>query len=408
MPEANSLESENVEPTTSWRRADLVLALLVGLAVRTAAVLASGVLDAGDSPNYLKAVAQWSGSHFVPSWLFSGYQGRQPIYIAFLAIVSRLGPPGSIMPVVVQAVMSAGVPLVLYAGVRLGGGSKRAAWATWALALASYELSRWNAYILADALFIDLSAAALVALVLSLRSGSPTWSWLTGVAIVLALFVRGTGVALVAAALLASVFWRPFARARVIAVLSALLAYVAYFALSPVPLEARGTPLDGVCTYLVSGRVLWGMDEYRMTPIPNDTERTDRQCIYQAVTRFPGHTAAVAFRKAAIYWMPFYGHYSPRHRLANTVLIGGPFILAVLALLVRPWQIGSDPLRLVPLLWMASFTALHAVTWVEGDHRFLAPVLPAVYVLAGTAVVQLLDLFHGTSLPRPYERSKLP
>jgi hypothetical protein len=90
--------------------------------------------------------------------------------------------------------------------------------------------------------------------------------------------------------------------------------------------------------------------------------------------------------------MPFYSHYSPRHQLANVALLGIPFVLALMALLVRPVRMLGDPLTLVPLLWAASFTAVHALTWVEGDQRFLAPVLPAVYMLAGPAAEKLLNV----------------
>lgn len=388
---------EKVEATTPWPWAYLALATVVSVALRTTAVLTSGVLPAGDSPNFVQTAAVWSDSNGSLGSLLSSYEGRSPVYVAFLAIVSSFDPPGSATPIVVlvQAVMSAAVPLVLYAGVRLGGGSNRAAWVTFGLALLSYELSRWNSYILTDALLIDLSAAALVALVISLRRSSAAWSWVTGCAVFLALLVRGTAVAMVLAVLLTAAFWRPFARVTVIAVLGALFGAASYFALSPVLLESRGTPLDGVCTYLVSGRVIWGMDEYRLSPIPelaSDTELASRQCVYRAVTRFPGHAAAVAFRKAAVYWMPFYSHYSPRHQLANVALLGIPFVLALMALLVRPVRILGDPLTLVPLLWAASFTAVHALTWVEGDQRFLAPVLPAVYMLAGPTADKLLNV----------------
>lgn len=47
---------------------------------------------------------------------------------------------------------------------------------------------------------------------------------------------------------------------------------------------------------------------------------------------------------------------------------------------------------LVPLAWVVSFTALHALTWVEADHCFLAPVLPAVYLLAGQGIDRLRRL----------------
>lgn len=385
---------ERVGVRISWPQASLALALLVSITLRTVPVLVFGVQYGADSANYLQAASEWRGSHFDLNWLFSEYQGRRPLYVTFLALASSLGLHAPIAPAIVQAVISAGVPSALYAGVRLGGGSTCAAWATWALATLSYELTRWNAYILSDALFIDLSAFALVAMIISLRTGNRMWSWLTGFAIAAALFVRETAVALAAATFLAGVIWRPAARTTVILVLAAWVACFSYFTLSPLPLADRGTPLDGVCTYLTSGRTIWGMDSYRLPPIPelaNDKALTPRQCIHEAITRFPQRAATITLYKAFLYWTPGYAHYSPRHRLANVVLLGGPFVLAMLALLSRPWLINKDPLKLVPLLWVLSFTALHAATWVEGDHRFLAPALPAVYVLAGSTAAVLLE-----------------
>jgi hypothetical protein len=375
-----------------------VLVLLVSLVVRTLTALVWGVSSASDSSTFIQAAGEWRDAGYALSWLFSEYEGRSPLYVAFLALVSRFGPDDPAAPVVAQAMISASVPFILYLGVRLGGGTTRAAWITWALALVSYELSRWNSYVLTDALLIDLSAVALVALILSLNSPNPAWGGLAGLAIALALFLRGTALPLVMAALLTCALWRPPARRTLITVLAALAAYFAYFAFSPVPLAARGTPLDGMCTYLVSGRVLWGMDEHRVTPIPqlmNDKALAPRQCIQQALTRFPLQVAGIAAYKAIVYWMPFYAHYSQRHRLVNVVLLGGPFVLAAVAVLSAPWQVRSDPLMLVPLMWVASFTILHAMTWVEGDQRFLAPVLPAVYILAGAGAARLSNLSRG-------------
>jgi hypothetical protein len=40
----------------------------------------------------------------------------------------------------------------------------------------------------------------------------------------------------------------------------------------------------------------------------------------------------------------------------------------------------------VVAFFVIAFGLFHTATWSEGDHRFLAPVLPAVYLLAGRAI----------------------
>ena len=45
---------------------------------------------------------------------------------------------------------------------------------------------------------------------------------------------------------------------------------------------------------------------------------------------------------------------------------------------------------LVPLGWVGAFTAQHALTWIDPDHRFLVSALPAVYVLAAGGAARLL------------------
>src|SRR5262249_10786592 len=105
------------------------------------------------------------------------------------------------------------------------------------------------------------------------------------------------------------------------------------------------------------------------------------------------------FRRAFVYWMPVYGHYSPRHMMANILLLGVPLGLAIAGVGRGIGAIRSDPLTLVPLTWAAGFTAQHPLTLVDVDHRFLGPLLPAVYVLAAGGALRVAALVRARLRP---------
>ncbi len=385
---------------------DWVLILVVALAVRVGAALLLGVQPADDSPYHLAEARALLDADFSVPWFLSNYRGRNPAYVAFLAVTLAWRPTALLAPLLVQAIASASVPVLLYLVARRSEGSRFAAWVAGALGVASYELIRWTLYLLTDALFSTLSALAMATTLLSLRSTRPAWGWLTGLATALALFVRPVGWAVVLAVLLVVLLWRPLPRVAALAVGVGVSVYLTYLFLTPVPLTTRQFPPQGLCTQLLSGRVLWGQERYRLPPVAELTGQMKLrpgECLQRVVTKHPGRVGEIALRKAVVYWMPVYGHYSVRHRLANLVLLGGPMVLGLLALARRPSILMATPLTLVPLLWAVSFTALHAFTWVEGDHRFLAPVLPAVYLLAGQGADRLRRLWSGL-LARRFSR----
>ena len=85
--------------------------------------------------------------------------------------------------------------------------------------------------------------------------------------------------------------------------------------------------------------------------------------------------------------------------MANALLLGVPVGLAIVGACRRVGAIRSDPLTLVPLAWATAFTAQHALTWVDADHRFLAPALPAVYVLAAGGALRVAAFMRARLRP---------
>lgn len=363
--------------------------LLVALVVRVGSALLMGVQPAVDTPRYLEPARDWIDFRFSFEWFLSNYRGRSPAYVAFLSLTLAPFPNALMVPILAQAVLSTAVPVLLYIIVRGAGASRWAAWMAGGLAVASYELTRWTLYILVDSMFITLSAFVMTATIWSLSSGRAAWGWLVGLATALALFMRPAGWAVVMAVLLAVMLWRPFRRAMALALLTGVVIYLSYLLLTPVLVR---TPPLRLCKHLTSGRVLWEDERYRTAPIAELEGRTDLtsgECIRRAFMEFPGRSTEIALRKVVLYWTPIYGHYSVRHRVVNLLLLGGPMLLALLALSKRPFELRANPLTLVPLLWVIGFTVFHSVLFVDRDHRFLAPVLPAVYLLAGQGVERL-------------------
>ena len=365
-----------------WARDSAVIAGL-GLLARLGALAILGSQPAADTATYLRAAADWARAGYRPSWLLEHHRGFSPGYVAFLALTGG-GQAGGGASMLVQTLIGAIVPALLYLALRKAGGSRLQAWLAAMAMVASYEITRWNGYVLTEPLFITAAALALMAAILALRPGGWRWAVGTGLSVLFALSVRPTGLAVAAGALGAATLWRPRRRDLVLATLAALVVYGAYLWLTPMP-ASRRLYGEGVCWYLVSGRVFWGSEQYGVRPLGPRSEWSGlglARCFGRAAVTAPWGMTQVVGRRAIAFWMPVYGHYSFKHNAANLLLLGVPLALA----LVGAWRgigaIRTNPLTLVPLSWVMAFTAQHALTWVERDHRLLAPVLPAVYVLA--------------------------
>jgi hypothetical protein len=390
-----------------WAR-DAAFLVALGLFGRLVALAVLGPQPAADSARYVRAASEWARDGFRPGELVWDHGGYFPGYVAFLGVTG--GAHDGLTPLLAQTLAGALVPAGLYLTLRRAGSSRLLAWLAALAVLASYEVARWDGYLLTESLFVTTSAVAMATVILALRPGHGRWAAAAGAAVLLALAIRPTGLGVAAGALGAAVTWRPFPRRLVLGILAALMAYGAYLGVVMAP-ATRAARSSDICWNLVAGRVFWGTDAYRVTPIGDWAAWSGlglARCVGRAVATAPAEVAELVGRRAVAYWTPVYGHYSPRHNAANLVLLGVPLALMVVGAARSPRRVREDPLTLVPLAWVAAFTAQHALTWVEADHRFLAPVLPAVYVLAAAGVERLCDAWPRSLSARGADRPAPP
>ena len=309
---------------------DILLIVLGTVAVRVAVVAFMGIRDADDTTVYMAGAARWRDSGPGLLSLFASSQGRSPLAVALIAALQSRFENWRVLFVAIQTIASIAVPVALYLAARRGGVSRAGAWTAALLAIASFELSRWNAYVLTDALFIVCSAAAMCATIVALSTRRVAWGLVTVILVIGALLVRPTGPAVALAVVLAAGLVRPLARAVVVLAVATLLAVVAFESFIVRP-EARRKLAIHACIQLIEGRVTFGTASFEVarladTSVPEGTSTA--ACLARVAIAHPGHVLNVMTRRAVVYWLPVYPNYSTRHNLANLVLLGIPLVLA--------------------------------------------------------------------------------
>lgn len=373
---------------------DILLIVLGTVAVRVAVVALFGIRDSSDTLLYIEGAAGWRDSGAGLLSLFASSQGRSPLVVALIAGLQSRFENWRVLVVAIQTLASIAVPVALYLAARRGGMSRTGAWAAAMLAIASYELSRWNAYVLTDALFIVCSGAAMCATIVALSTRSVAWGLATVILVIGALLVRPTGPAVALAVALAACLVRPPARAVIGISVATVLAVVAFESFI-VRSEARRKLAIHACIQLIEGRVTFGTASFEVArladaSVPEGTSMA--ACLVRVAIDHPGHVLNVMTRRAIVYWLPVYPNYSTRHNFANVVLLGVPLVLAGVGLFSGGRAFRDDVVRVVGASFVIAFGLFHTATWSEGDHRFLAPVLPAVYLLAGRAIDRFLRM----------------
>jgi 4-amino-4-deoxy-L-arabinose transferase-like glycosyltransferase len=317
-----------------------------------------------------------------------GHYRRYILYPLFESLFLRLGW-GWWGIISGQLVLAALAARALYRATRQltpGGGRRAAALAT-ALFILWPETQQFNAYLLTESLFISLSVLALAAFVRA-RRGRPGDYLLLAVLLLLCALVRPNGFVVAAAASLAGLLTlahrpnkRPFGLVLLaLAALSPVLWWLLNYQLATYTLIE--TYQRGDLMFLVKD---WAVHSARPLALPPPGLSPVGRLAY-----FYWHNPVVGLRlvlgKLFVFASGLKPHYSLVHRAMSVLLLWPCYWLAARAARQRRlWRPARLLLVLVPMLQ----AGIVMLTVDDYDVRFLAPVLPFVFVLAALRVASM-------------------
>lgn len=239
----------------------------------------------------------------------------------------------------------------------------------------------WNFFIYTESLFTSLSLISIWAL---LQAGL-RWKVVGGVLLLVCVATRPTGFCLLAAlaAVGLSQLNRSYPRgawaAGGLAILAAVILFNAFmqeanlparYAVAEViyPMISWGmAPAEGINTSGFSGPALWDLLKFSIS--------------------YPWYFLKLSGLKALLFIAHAKPYYSVLHNLAIVL-----FLLPVYVLAIRGYRLCANPAKMLVLVYFGVQTAVVALTSENWDGRFLVPLLPWVFMLAGLGLSQALPL----------------
>ncbi|WP_223651977.1 hypothetical protein [Hymenobacter psoromatis] len=283
-----------------------------------------------------------------------------------------------------QIAVSGLAAAALYAAVRrLAGGRRGAAALATGLFVLWPDVQQFNCYLLTESLFISLSVFSFWALVRVRGGGGRAWVVLIGCLLLTAL-VRPNGFVVAAAAGLAGLAALYTTRRRLFwgligaGVLAAPLAvwWLNYQLVSFFIVE---TYMRGE---LMFATPVWAIHPSAPLVLPPAGIGQMSRVLYFAAHN-PGFLAQLMLGKFLVFFSSIKPYYSLIHRLVSVFMLWPLYYLAVRGTRrAAAWQPARAFLAAVPLLQ----AAIVMLTVDDYDVRFLAPVLPFVFVLAALQV----------------------
>ncbi|GAA4499751.1 hypothetical protein GCM10023172_18850 [Hymenobacter ginsengisoli] len=288
-----------------------------------------------------------------------------------------------------QLAISGLAALALYSAVRqLASGQLGAAAVATALFIGWPDVQQFNCFLLTESLFISLSVLSCWAFVRTRGSGWGAWLLLLGLLLLTAL-VRPNGFVVAGAVGLAGLATLFTKKRRVfwLAVGAAVLA---------TPLAVWWLNHQLVSFYIVETYVrgelmfatpVWAVHPSAPLVLPPDGIGQMSRVLYFAAHN-PGFLAKLMLGKLLVFFSSIKPYYSLSHKLMSVLVLWPLYYLAVRgARLASVWLPGRAFLVGVPLLQ----AAVVMLTVDDYDVRFLAPVLPFVFALAGLAIREWLE-----------------
>lgn len=352
---------------------------LIPLAMGMAAALVAAALTFGtggvrlgsDSPLYLNGAASLLAGDGVPRGA-SPYAG----YVVFLAAVTGFG--GGLAAIGAVQILLAGVTAAAVTDVAQRRFGVVPALAGGLLLLAYLDLWRWYGYVLTDALFATMIAAAVWSIdrAMTGRREYVVAAVLVGFA---AAVVRPNGwfLALVVGVFLALTASGPLAR-RVLRSAAVVAVVAVGWSFTIDTAASYATPAE----MLQDGAVIWGWPPgwIEMPAAPGETG------LVGYVLSHPIASLELGLRRVLTELGQVRPYYSTVHNAVIAVVLVPLYVFAVIGV---PRAIGSRTGRVVMVV-VAAHLAFVGATFADYDGRFLMYVLPLVAVLSGAGVASVL------------------
>ena len=349
---------------------------------------------ANDSARYLlyaKGIAEQG--YFEP-----GHNLRYVLYPLFMSLWLRLGT-GWWGIVVGQMLVSALATTAIYRGTRrLAQGHRLTAAGATLLFIAWPDIQQFNVFLLTESLFISLVALSFGAFT-RVRSGlRRDWAWLL-VLLVCTALARPNGFLVALAAGIAgldALRRQPNRRAwRAALLLLVLLSPLLWMALNHQ--LATYYLMD---TYqrgeLIFRYQLWAVHQAQPLNMPPPGTGPAARVLYFAVHN-PAYLGRLMLGKLFVFVSYLKPHYSLAHRAVGVAVLWPSYVLAALATRRRGiWR----PARVFLASILLLQTAIIMLTVDDWDVRFLAPVLPLVFVLATLELSARLGPWHWPRMGR--------
>lgn len=346
----------------------LVVAVLHGVMTRGHAIVGP------DTGLYTKLADQVRGGDWSGVFDSSRVLWTKTVYIAILAAARAISDTRwALIMMAVNVAASAATAVLLVALMRRATSSVLAAAVALAFYVASFDVFTWVRWLLTDTLYTFVAMAVFVlAAAPVVDPHAPRRYGLLAVALLFALFTRPPGMVLIVLTSVAALWLWPPRRLRRGLLASMLLAIVVavtfrtYVVQDPSrwPAQPLRPKIAEFAAREKTGEVMFGRKETLRTP-----PRTYGDHLVMQADRF------------ARFFQFTSPTFSRAHSIYNILYFVALYALAIIGGVYGYRSSRRDLVRLT-LLWFLAFAVYHAITVLDYDWRFRAPVMPQLFVLA--------------------------
>ncbi|MDZ7607341.1 MAG: hypothetical protein U5K79_17550 [Cyclobacteriaceae bacterium] len=357
-----------------------------------------GIVLMYDSYEYLR-IAQDVVDGIYPDVHYRWYSG----YVMYLWVINSMAGGFGII-VLGQYVFSALAVWALYHTSLSLWGSRSAAYLASCAFLVFLDISMWNSFVLAESLFISFTYISIYLLSILTTRSANVWRYiLTGIIVTFTFFIKPTGVAM-AGALLSVLVYALLTKfnSRLPALISGVVLILAFLLM----INKMLVTYDIVDNYQ-KGELIFGISELDAQSTYNLLFVQPPDSLYIPSIMLPPLAKIGAFLiHHPVYWLKlFFGkmilhlaHVRPYWSVLHN-------LMSLLILLPAYYLFGRYILRVglknKTVLFAIAFMAIHtlsvSLTSVDWDGRFLLPMLPVLFTIAGRE----LSISIGTKYPIP-------